>query len=81
MSDEILSAFYWRENMRNAPTVRGGQYGYRRTSDEVNILRKRIAELRDEGKTQKQVGEELGISHRYVGELYRLKWRVRKEKK
>jgi hypothetical protein len=67
MSDEVRSAFYWRENMENA---RPAPVGTRKRSElERESLRSRIRELRDEGGTYQSIGDALGVTKEYVRKL------------
>jgi DNA-directed RNA polymerase specialized sigma subunit len=64
MSD-VLSAFYWRENLGIARKVETVQVG-RRYGDRLPEFKARVVELRNSGLTQREVAERLGISRRYV---------------
>jgi hypothetical protein len=61
MSDEVKSAFYWRENM--APLEPNG---CRRSKVSVKLLARDVTKLRDEGMTLTQIAARIGVTKRYV---------------
>ena len=65
---EILSAFYWRENLLRANST-DPFAGQRRTAQQVDALRQRAIVLLESGVLQKYICVRLGISKAYLGNL------------
>lgn len=68
MAAEVLSAFYWREQM--APITGRPEYRpkppRRRRSAEAEALRRRIAALIGAGISTADIAREIGCTQRYV---------------
>ena len=65
---EILSAFYWRENLLRSEST-DPFAGQRRTAQQVDGLRQRAIVLLESGVLQKYICQRLGISKAYLGNL------------
>ena len=65
---EILSAFYWRENLLRSNST-DPFAGQRRTAQQVDGLRQQAIILLESGVLQKYICQRLGISKAYLGNL------------